>query len=312
MTEGAGAIVVGVDGSEGATSAARWAAAVALKFETSLHIVHAMPSMGHNMTDTVAALRASVMSYQRDCAAIIMRDAEDAVRAQAPDLDVTTQSTDIPIDDVLIRVGGTARMIVIGSPAVTPAGALFLGSTTLAVATHATCPVVAWRGPSVVPTDAPVVVGVDEAHSSSAALENAFEFAERFDLKLAAVRSWSMRRPAAAVTIPFLIDWDAIEAAEWTQLTDVVDVCNQHHPNVDAQCFVETTRPAAALLEQVDLAGAQLVVVGTRGRNPLASAVLGSTALNLLHHSPVPVMVCRPAPRDRRSQALTEIPRGVS
>lgn len=298
MTEGTRAIVVGVDGSEGATGAARWAAAVAGRFHVPLHMVHAMPSMGHNLTDTVAALRASVMSYQHDCAAIIMREAEDAVRSQFPDLEVTTECTDAPVDEVLIRAGRTARMVVIGSPAVTPTGALFLGSTTLEVATHAACPVVAWRGRNIVPTAAPVVVGVDESRSSSAALDNAFEFAERMRCKLAAVRAWSMRRPAAAVTIPFLVDWDALEAAEWAQLTEVVDRCSQRHPTVDAQCFVETTGPAAALLDQVDLAGAQLVAVGTRGRNALASAVLGSTALNLLHHSPVPVMVCRPT-RDR-------------
>lgn len=297
MTEKTGAVIVGVDGSEGAVNAARWAAAVATKFETPLQIVHAMPSMGHNVTDAVAALRASVMSYQRDCAEIIVREALDAVSSQSPDLDVTTVSTDIPVDEVLNQLGETARMIVIGSSAVTPAGALFLGSTTLAVATHATCPVVAWRGPNVVPTDGPIVVGVDETQSSSAALENAFSFAERFDVKLAAVRSWSMRRPAAAVTIPFLIDWDAVEATEWTQLTDVVDHCNKRHPTVDVKCFVETTGPAAALLSQIDLEGAQMVVVGTRGRNALTSAVLGSTALNLLHHSPVPVMVSRPPHR---------------
>ncbi len=299
MTEASGAIVVGVDGSEGATNAAHWAAAVAAKYETSLHIVHGMPSVGHNLTDTVAALRAAVMSYQRDYAEIIVQDAKEAVRSRYPDLEVTTVSTDVPVDEVLIGVGETARMIVMGSSAVTPAGALFLGSTTLAVATHADCPVVAWRGPDVVPTDGPVVVGVDETESSSAALESAFEFAERFDLKLAAVRSWSMRRPAAAVTIPLMIDWDALEAAEWTQLTDVVDRFNRNHPEVDAKCFVETTGAAAALLNQIGADGAQLVVVGTRGRNALASAVLGSTALNLLHHSPVPVMVCRPTPRAR-------------
>jgi len=56
---------------------------------------------------------------------------------------------------------------------------------------------------------------------------------------------------------------------------------------------VETTKPTAALLNQIDVDSAQLVVVGNRGRNALASAVLGSTALNLLHHSTVPVMVCR-------------------
>ncbi|MET0992571.1 MAG: universal stress protein, partial [Mycobacterium sp.] len=44
------------------------------------------------------------------------------------------------------------------------------------------------------------------------------------------------------------------------------------------------------LLRHVD--DAQLVVVGSRGRGPLAGAVLGSTSLNLLHHSGVPVMIC--------------------
>jgi nucleotide-binding universal stress UspA family protein len=221
------------------------------------------------------------------------------VRTQNPDLNLTTLSTDIPIDEVLIQAGTTARMIVVGSSDVTAAGALFLGSTTLAVATHAACPVVAWRGSNVVPTDQPVVVGVDETQTSFSALETAFEFAERFNVKLAAVRSWSIRKPFAAVTVPFLVDWDALEAAVWAQLTDEVDHCNKSHPKVDAKCFVETTGPAAALLDQINLDGAQLVVVGSRGRNAFTSAVLGSTALNLLHHSPVPVMVCRPARRAR-------------
>ena len=140
---------------------------------------------------------------------------------------------------------------------------------------------------------APVVVGVDGTHCVAVALDAAFEFADRFAVKLAAVRAWSMRRPAAAVTIPFLIGWDALEAAEWAQLTEVVDRCNQRHPDVYASCFVEPTRPTAALLQHA--ASAKLVVVGNRGRNVLNSAVLGSTTLNLLHHSTVPVMVCGPA-----------------
>jgi nucleotide-binding universal stress UspA family protein len=293
MTEKTGAVVVGVDGSDGSLNAARWAAAVAARLETSLHIVHAMPSVGRNMTDAVAAVRAAMMSYQRDYAEIIIRSAEDAVRSQYPELAMTTLSTNIPVDEVLIKAGTTARMIVIGGSSVTPAGALFLGSTTLAVATHAACPVVAWRGANVSPTDGPVVVGVDEALSAAGAVETAFDFADQFGLKVSAVRSWPMRRPAAAVTIPFLVDWDALEAAEWTQLTNVVDHFNQAHPSVDATCFVETTGPTAALLHQISVDGAQLVVVGSRGHSALTSAVIGSTALNLLHHSPVPVMVCR-------------------
>jgi nucleotide-binding universal stress UspA family protein len=295
MSDKAGAIVVGVDGSDGALNAARWAAAVAVRFGVSLHILHAKPSMGRNLTDTAAAIRAAVMSYQRDCAEIYLREAVDAVRSQYPDAEVTTESTNMPADEALIQLGRDARMIVVGSSQVTAAGALFVGSTTLAVATHANCPVVAWRGPHTVPTNQPIVVGADGTDSSAVALETAFEVADRFAVKLVAVRSWSIGWPASAVTNPFLADWDALEAVQWTELTDVVDRCNQRHPEVYASCFIESARPTAALLHQIDVDGAQLVVVGNRGRKALASAVLGSTTLSLLHHSTVPVMVCAAA-----------------
>lgn len=129
MPEKTGAVVVGVDGSDGAMSAARWGAAVAERFETSLHIVHAMPSFGRNLTDTVAAVRAAAMSYLRDYANIILRSAADAVREQQPGLFVTTESTDTPVDEALIQLSRGACMIVVGNSEVTPAGALLVGST---------------------------------------------------------------------------------------------------------------------------------------------------------------------------------------
>jgi nucleotide-binding universal stress UspA family protein len=288
------AIVVGVDGSDGALDAARWAAAVAARFETSLHIVHALPTIGHNVTDTVAAMRAAVMSYQRDSAETILTGVEQTVRSQNPELEVTTLSTDSPVADVLVQLSTTARMVVVGNQEVSAAGALLLGSTTLAVTTRATCPVVAWRGPNVVPTDQPVVVGVDGTPSSIAALETAFEFAERFNSKLQAVRSWSVPLPAVAARMPFLVDWDALETAEWAQVTDDVDRYNQRFPRVSASCYVERAKPAVALMDRSKADGAQLLVVGSYGKNALASAILGSTALNLLQHSTIPVMVCRP------------------
>ncbi len=293
MSENSGAIVVGVDGSDGALTAARWAAAVAAEYKRPLHIVHAGPGLGHNMTDAVATMRAALMTYQRERAEEFLRTAEETVRAQNPELDVTTLSTDIPVDEVLIDAGRTAHMIVVGNSQVSPAGALFLGSTTLAVATHAPCPIVAWRGTNITPSDQPVVVGVDETQSSGVVLDAAFEFADRFGVKLAAVRSWSVRGSLAAKATPFVVDWDGLEAIQWTQLTNQVDKHNQRHPHVDATCYIETAGPTAALLHQIAIDGAQMVVVGSHARRPLTRALLGSTALNLLHHSNVPVMICR-------------------
>ncbi|GFG50345.1 universal stress protein [Mycolicibacterium agri] len=293
MSMSQGAVIVGVDGSDDSLNAARWAAAVAAKFETSLHILHAMPSFGHNLTDTVLVIRAAAMSYQRDYAQIILRSAVDTVRAEHPDLELTTESTETPADEALIELSQTARMIVVGNSEVTAAGALLLGSTTLAVATHAACPVVAWRNRRGAPTSDPVVVGTDGSAPSEAALAAAFEFADAFGCKVAAVRSRSAFGPLAAVANTLPVDWTGLEAAEWTQLTDAVDRHNQRHPDVSAACFIETTKPSVALLDRGKADRAQLIVVGNRGRNPLTSAVLGSTTLNLLQHSPIPVMVCR-------------------
>ncbi|OBB72956.1 universal stress protein [Mycobacterium sp. 852014-52144_SCH5372336] len=294
VTMRTGAVVVGVDGSDGAINAARWAAAVAARYETSLHIVHALPDAGHNLTDAVAAMRAAVLEHQRESADAILRRAEETVRSQNHELEVSTLSTDVPVADVLVQLGKTARMIVVGNDEVTAAGALLLGSTTLAVATRADCPVVAWRGSNVVPTDDPVVVGVDGTPSSLAALENAFEFAERFNAKLAAVRSWSSPLRAVAARLPLLIDWDALETAEWAHLTNDVDRYNRRYTQVSAPCYVENAKPAVALMDRCNADGAQLLVVGSYGKTVLTSAILGSTALNLLQHATVPVMVCRP------------------
>ena len=214
------------------------------------------------------------------------------MRADQPELSVSTVSFNEPADQVLIEASREARLVVLGGKTVTPAAALLIGSTALAVATRAACPVVAFRGDRVAPGDGPVVVGVDDSPAAQAALETAFDFAERFGLPLTAVRSLSLAAPAeTGVTIPLLIDWDGVESAELAALTETVDTHEKRHPAVTAKCYVEPDSPGKALLKHVD--GSGLVVVGSRGRNALAGVLLGSTSLNLLHHSPVPVMICR-------------------
>lgn len=287
-------VIVGIDGSDSALQAARWAGAVASACGAPLHILHAMPSMGRNLTETAAAIQAAIMSYQRDSALIFLRAAADAVQRDQPDLTVTTEAGETPVDEALIEASGGARLIVLGGKDVAGAAALLLGSTTLRVATNAACPVVAFRGDSTGVSDMPIVVGVDGTAAGEGVLATAFEFANALQVKLVVVRSWTTRAPAGDVTIPFLIDWDALEAAEWSALISQVEQWRQRYPEVDVECVVETMAPGRALLTHAE--DAQLVVVGSRGRNALAGLVLGSTSMNLLHHSRVPVMVTRAQP----------------
>lgn len=281
-------VVVGVDGGFTAVQAARWAGALAATLGAPLDIVHATPSLGHNLTDAVAAIRAAAITEQRDAASTILKTAEEAVRSDHPELAITVVAREDPADEALVALSAGARMIVLSCADVTASAALLIGSTTLNVATEASCPVVAWRGGVLAPTAQPIVVGVDG--SSDAALGFAFQLADRLGAPLHAVHSWSMRRPAAAVTIPFLVDWDALEAAHLQEVMNAVDPWSKRHPDVDVAVYVEPEKPSRALIEHLD--GAQLVVIGNRGRNALTGLLLGSTGLNMLHHSPVPVMLC--------------------
>lgn len=54
-------------------------------------------------------------------------------------------------------------------------------------------------------------------------------------------------------------------------------------------------RPASAIVDEAGRTGADLVVVGSRGRGPIATALLGSVSAEVLDHAPCPVLVARTA-----------------
>ena len=294
MTDSVKPIVVGVDGSIGARHAARWAAALAARLGSPLQIVHATPYVGYNPTDAVAAFRAAVIEDQRDAAESILQGTANAVRSAHPDLDVTPTALNAPADAALHALSRHARLLVLGCGELSPTAAMLIGSLTLELTAQSGCPVIAWRGELLHPTTQPIVVGVDG--SSSTALALAFELADTLGAPLWAVHAWSTWRPPGEVSIPFLIDWEQLETHQRKELTDAVEPFSALHPQVEVSLFVDPGKPRRALLQRLD--GAQIVVVGSRGHSPLAAVMLGATSLNMLHHAPVPVVVCRPEPSD--------------
>ena len=62
-----------------------------------------------------------------------------------------------------------------------------------------------------------IVVGVDSIDTSEPALEVAFEFADRLGAPLRAVHAWQTWHPLGEAIIG-LIDWDALETAQWMRL----------------------------------------------------------------------------------------------
>ncbi|MGZ5378181.1 MAG: universal stress protein [Mycobacterium sp.] len=291
MEDSVNPVVVGVDGTDNAIRAARWAAGVAHKLGAPLHIVHARPYPGRNPSDAIAAVRACEISAQQERASAILDAASRAVHGDHPDLRITTAHVSEAVDRLLVDLSQHARLIVLGCDDLSVAAAVLIGSTTVAVAANSMCPVVAWRGEATAPTGQPIVVGVDDDDPSRVAITSAFELADRFAVNIVAVHAWSTRRSAGDVALPFMIDWNAVHAGQREHLVNALAPWTRQYPEVDVQYVVDQDKPSRALLHHSE--DAQLVVIGSRGRGPLVGAVLGSTGLNLLHHSVIPTMVCR-------------------
>lgn len=289
-------VVVGVDGSFAAIRASRWAAAVAEKFQAPLQIVHAAPVLGAIPSGAIVNLRAAEMAANQESAGAILQAAEHAVRAHFKTLRITSVQLDGPADEALIASSRTGRLIVLGTDELSLGTALLVGSTTMAVAARSTCPVVAWRGDAISLNKRPVVVGVNHDDDSRVAITAAFEFAHRIGLRIIAVHAWTTRRPAGDVTLPFMIDWKQVESDAQQHLSETLLPWIDLYPDVEVTEVVDPDKPSRALLNCAR--DAQLFVVGSRGRGVLAGALLGSTGLNLLHHSAIPVMICRSAEED--------------
>ncbi|AQA05125.1 hypothetical protein BVC93_25040 [Mycobacterium sp. MS1601] len=273
-------VVVGVNGSESSGGAARWAAHLARAHQTSLHLVY-------SQAEPADLDRCAV-------ATTILDTAAQAVVREFPDVAVDTEEVSEPADVALIRRSRHARLVVVGSEDVGRSAALLLGSTTLTAATRSDCPVVAWRNVAT-PTTAEVVVGVALGGADDAALGAAFEYAHDFGAPVTAVHAWNPRLPADSVEVPYLIDWDALQRSETEALCAALRPWSVRFPEVDVHCVVERAKPSQLLLDHA--ADCQLLVVATHRSNALAATLLGSTALNLLHHSPVPVLICPAAKR---------------
>jgi nucleotide-binding universal stress UspA family protein len=63
--------------------------------------------------------------------------------------------------------------------------------------------------------------------------------------------------------------------------------------SVGARTVVKDAPERPALIEQIESGGHDLVVMGSRGRGAVRSALLGSVSQHVLHHTRIPVLIVR-------------------
>jgi nucleotide-binding universal stress UspA family protein len=278
-------VVVGVDGSDEALRAVRFAAAEALRRRVPLRLVHAFGwVVEHAAGGPTRGARYREVLLDR--ARGMVAAAAEVAAGAAPGIEVEQQVVvGFPIE-VLAEESRLAQLLVVGGRGLTRLEGALAGSVSAALAAHGVCPVVVVRGAE---QPGAVVVGIDGTPASEAAIAFAFDEAAARRVPLVAVHAWG---------IPLVGDPTAPEVAEAVaheQLAQRLAGWAEKYPDVRVRRAVVQDRPVHALAREARRA--QLLVVGSRGRGPLARIVLGSVAHAMVHRAPCPVAVVRPESR---------------
>jgi len=146
------------------------------------------------------------------------------------------------------------------------------------------------------------VVGIDGSAESRRALAWALEAAREAGATLDVVHVWSWSvatYPGFGVPVTSETITEIGHAAEETAQA-VVDEVVGPDPDVEVRLAVVEGAPAACLIEAAD--GADLLVVGSRGRGGFTGLLLGSVSQQCAHHARCPLVIVPSPHADQRAR----------
>jgi len=142
--------------------------------------------------------------------------------------------------------------------------------------------------------DRRIVVGVEGSGYARAALIWAIEEAHHRDAVVEVVTCYSPTYVPSAPDLGYvpLDSFDLLSEVEKMQ-AEVIEsaVESVNHPDVEIQKVVKKGRAADTLMAAAE--GADMLVVGNRGRGGFAGLRLGSVSQSIAHHSPCPLVIVR-------------------
>ena len=272
-------ILVAHDGSVGGAEALCWAVREALDRRTRLTVFVASDLAPPGPVPPREAARRAAHRGER-----LLADglgyAESVVGLPALQVEVT----DEPPAEALCQRSEDAEITVLGAHGHSALPGILLGSVPLHVTAHGRGRIVVVRGrwKAVNGPAGPIVAGVDGSSASQQALPLACEEA--------ALRQVPVEAVCALADAPGTLG----EARKIEEEFDHEITCQEKaHQDVTVTRRVDAGSPRTSLLTASS--GAQLVVVGARGRGGFRNLVLGSVAEAMLYYSPCPVAIVQPA-----------------
>ncbi len=293
-----GAVVVGIDASPTSDWALDWAAREAVADSRPLHVVYAPTPLAipgaRVLQAVVAAARVGGAPEPSD----LVASAVAHVRSRRPRLAVTC--ADVPgvsaasanaVQEAFAAATRGAHLVVLGYRHPQWAGCASTGAL-VAGSSSPTVVVKDWDDPHRPRSD--VLVGLDGAPDSEAALGLAFRQADRRGCGLIVVNAWSrdLDQGVDVVTAELTSPHYVIEQRRSLWVSEQLAGWTHEFPDVDVTVSVVQGHAASALVAASD--GAELLVVGSHGRGRLGRAILGSVSRTVLEHAGCPVALVPP------------------
>jgi len=278
-------VVVGIDGSEEALRAVRWAVPEARRRRATLRLVTAFAWTDDRMVGWPGLGQTAYGDRLRAFAENGLTAAADVATELDPELPVERDLVLGFPGGVLVEQSRGAELLVVGDRGRGRATSALAGSVAVGVAAHSACPVVVVRGTEGHQDQPlPVVVGIDGTPLSEAAIAFAFEAASARRAPLVAVHTWD------GSVIAELVDWQSVAVEAEEELAERLAGWGAKYPDV-ALRVVGPASAARTLLDQSTRA--QLVVVGSRGHGEIAGLLLDSVSNALVHAAGCPVVIVR-------------------
>lgn len=280
-------VAVGVNETNAALEAARYAAWVAHERSWDLLVVH-----GYPLPPTTAGMTAELLARsEADAGALV--DRVVAGLKVGTHTRVRRLVTPAALVSTLRAVSGEVSLLVLGRHHFDLAHQLFSGRVSPAVVAGAHCPVVVvppgWSGSST--AAGPVAVALDVETPAVEALHQAFEEAERRRAEVVALHA-----------IP-LYGEGSFFSEEQAALGELLAGAKQDHPDVRVRTLLMPGEPAVRIIEESVHAG--LMVVGRPHRGRHLGSWSASVARAVMDRSFCPVLVAPPHERVDRDQALS-------
>lgn len=268
-------VVVGIDGSETSTAAARWAAGEAHARGAHLVLLYSFELYAYGSKD--AALPGSIPYEEAQIAAAELVDG--VVKQLGHDrggLHIEPRILHESAGTALIEASEQALLTVVSSHGHGSRTEELIGSFAVHTAEHGLGPVAVVRDPG--PGTGPIVVGADGSEVSDNAIDYAFTAAHAHRVPLHIVHC---------------VHGSAEDRGQ-EELEGAVADRRSAHPDVEVVTAIASGKPQHALLDYAAAQGAAQLVVGTRGVSGFAGIVLGSVSRSLLANATLPVVVVRP------------------